>query len=520
MAGATAPAVDPAGADSWTLIPANRRALAGVVLALSNFMVVLDLTIANVSVPHISGDIGVSMDQGTWIVTSYAVAEAICVPLTGWLAQRFGAVRVFILSVAGFGLFSVLCGLSVSLGMLVAARIGQGLCGGPIMPMSQTLLIRVFPPERRPMALGLWAMTITAGPALGPLIGGVISDEATWHWIFFINIPVAIVCVVSGIALLRPVETPVRKVPIDRIGLALMVLWIGCLQVMLDIGRDRDWFADTQVIVLAVVGLVGFIAFVIWELTDEHPIVDIRVLRHRGFTLAVIAQSTAFGAFFAGAVVVPQYLQTTLGYSATKSGMVSGAHAFLAILMSRLVVGLVSKVDSRLLVSVGMVGLAMTALLRSQWTSDAPMSVLLWGMMSQGLAVMFFMIPLTTMALSAVKPEETATASGLQNFLRTVAVAVSTSLVLTMWSNFQTEARAGLAGRLNDQPARATLAGLGMNAQQATAFIEQTLQREVVTIGIDRVFQVAAALMVFAAMLVWMVPKPPKPGSQAPAGGH
>lgn len=239
--------------------------LAGFVLALSNFMVVLDLTIANVSVPHIAGNLGITPDQGTWIITSYAVAEAICVPLTGWLAQRFGTVRLFIWGMIGFGLFSLLCGLSTTLGMIVACRIGQGLCGGPLMPMSQTLLMRIYPPEQRAKVMGLWAMTTLAGPAVGPIVGGYISDNWSWHWIFFINVPIAAGCVFAAMALLRPAETERHKLPIDFIGLALLIFWIGCLQIMLDTGRDHDWFGDPMIVALAVMAAIGFLVFIIWN---------------------------------------------------------------------------------------------------------------------------------------------------------------------------------------------------------------------------------------------------------------
>src|SRR6185369_1217437 len=213
-------------AKPWPLSP-RLQFLAGLVMALSNFMVILDLTIANVSVPHIAGNLGITLDQGTWIITSYAVAEAICVPLTGWLAGRFGSVRLFVFAMAGFGLFSLVCGISPTLGVLVAARIGQGICGAPLMPMTQALLLRVFPPERRTKAMSIWALTVLMGPATGPILGGYISDNFSWHWIFLINVPIALGCVFVAATVLRTVETPTVRLPIDRMGLALLVFWIG-----------------------------------------------------------------------------------------------------------------------------------------------------------------------------------------------------------------------------------------------------------------------------------------------------
>ena len=207
----------------------GRLILAAFVLALANFMVVLDMTIANVSLPHITGSLAVSPTQGTWVITSYAVAEAICVPLTGWLAGRFGAVRTFCVGLFGFTIFSILCGLSTSLEMLVFCRIGQGIFGGPIMPLSQMLLMRIFPPEKQSQAMGMWAMTTVIGPILGPILGGTISDNFSWHWIFFINIPVGLFCAFAAMRLLKTAETPTDKLKIDMGGLFLLILWIGAL---------------------------------------------------------------------------------------------------------------------------------------------------------------------------------------------------------------------------------------------------------------------------------------------------
>jgi DHA2 family multidrug resistance protein len=473
-------------------------------------MVVLDLTIANVSVPHIAGSLGISLDQGAWIITSYAVAEAICVPLSGWLSQRFGAVRVFTLSMLGFGLFSLMCGLSVSLSMLVVCRIGQGVCGAPLMPMSQTLMLRIFPPEKRGMAMGIWAMTTLLGPAIGPIIGGAISDNLSWHWIFLINIPVALGCTAAAYALLRPAENELRKVPIDAIGLGLLIFWIGCLQVVLDIGRDHDWFADPMILALAIMAGLGFIVFVIWELTEEHPVVDLRIFRHRGFTAAVIALALAFGSYFAGIVIIPQWLQSSMGYTATDAGLVTAFTAMSALVTSQIAARLVGKVDARIMVSGAVVWLGLMSLLRAQWTSEADFWTLAMPQIWQGFAMSFFIVPLTSISLSAVRPDEIASAAGLQSFLRTMAVAISTSVALTFWGNAERVAHSDIASTLNGDDTMTALTGAGFSVEQGRQVIANVVTQQSTIVAVDQTFVVAAIAMFVAAGLVWLSPAPKK----------
>ena len=498
----------PQQADSYTLIAPSRRLLAGLVLALSNFMVVLDLTIANVSVPHIAGNLGIAPSQGTWVITGYAVAEAICVPLTGWLALRFGTVRVFIASMIGFGFFSVMCGLSPTLGMLVACRLGQGICGGPIMPMSQTLLLRIFPPEARGKAMGLWAMATLLGLAMGPIVGGYISDNWSWHWIFFINLPVAAICTMAAIALLRPVETDRQILPIDRIGLVLLIFWIGCLQIMLDLGREHDWFADPMILTLAILAGIGFLAFIIWELTEEHPIVDLRIFRHRGFTAGVLALALSFGAYFASIVVIPQWLQTSMGYTATMAGIVTAFTAMAALTTAPIAARLVGKVDPRIMVCGAVLWLAIMSVWRSHWTSGADFWTLVLPQLVQGFAMPFFIVPLTTITLSAVRPSETASAAGLQNFLRTMAIAIATSVVLTFWEDAQKVSRSEIVSTLQPDAVQSSLSGAGFGMDQIRQIISNTVDQEATMLAVDHTFLISAFVLLFAASVIWLSPKP------------
>lgn len=482
--------------------------LAGVVLALTNFMVVLDTTIANVSVPHISGSLGISGSQGTWIITSYAVAEAVCVPLTGWLAGRFGTVRTFTFGMIGFGVFSVLCGLSTSLGMLVACRIGQGLCGGPLMPLSQTLLMRIFPPQQRAQAMGVWAMTTVVAPILGPILGGTISDSWSWHWIFFINIPVAAACAFGAMRLLAKVETPTSLLRVDRIGLMLMLLWIGALQIMLDLGREHDWFNDRTIVVLAVIALIGFLVFVAWEATEDQPIVDLRVFRHRGFTVSVLSLAFAFGTFFSSAVIIPQWLQTSMGYTATYAGYATAFTGVAAVIMSPIVAKLSTRADPRALVCFGILWLGFTSLLRVHWNSQADFWSLAFPQMLQGIGMPFFFIPLTTLALGSVRPEETASAAGVMAFLRTMAGAIGTSISTTAWDDSARVARSEIAARLNADGTVDALAAQGFSLDQARGVIAQLVDKEAFALATSHIFLLSAFVFVGAAMIIWLTPRP------------
>ncbi|MDR3324109.1 MAG: DHA2 family efflux MFS transporter permease subunit, partial [Zoogloeaceae bacterium] len=324
------------------------RVLATLALALATFMNVLDTTIANVSIPTIAGSVGASASQGAWVITSFAVANAISVPLTGWLAQRFGQVRVFVASILLFVLTSWLCGLSSSLEMLVAFRVAQGLVAGPMIPLSQSLLLQSYPKAKAGMALAVWTMTTTVAPVIGPILGGWISDNMSWGWIFYINIPSGLIAAGLSWMLLKHRELPTARLPVDVVGLALLILWVGALQLMLDRGRELDWFASPFIIGLAVTALTGFCFFLVWELTEQHPIVDLSLFAGRSFALGTLCIALGYGLFFASIIILPLWMQQYMGYTATWAGMAMAPIGILTMLFAPLDGKSMSRIDPRL----------------------------------------------------------------------------------------------------------------------------------------------------------------------------
>lgn len=495
------------GLDPCSSLRGGKLALAGLVLALANFMVVLDTTIANVSVPNIAGGLAVAPSQGTWVITSYAVAEAITVPLTGWLARRFGPVRVFTLAMLSFGFWSAMCGFAPSLSALVVCRIMQGLSGGPMIPLSQTLLLRVFPPERAAAAIGLWAMTTVVAPILGPILGGTICDTLSWPWVFYINVPPAVACALVAARLLTACESAPVKVPVDVVGLGLLITWVGAMQVMLDKGKDLDWFASPFIVVLALTAGFGFVCFVIWELTDANPIVDLRVFRHRGFTAGAITLAIGFGAYFGAIVLIPLWLQTNLFYTATAAGYAMAFNGVLAVVFSPIVARLTTRVDPRALVSFGLLLMAATGLMRTNFITGIDFWSIALPNLVQGMAIPFFFVPLTGLALAAVDPVETASAAGLINFMRTTAGAVATSLVTTRWDSATTTMKSELAWRLHDV-ADFTGSLAGVSRDQALGQIDLLTTGQATMIATNQMFFLTTIALAFGATLIWLAPRP------------
>jgi DHA2 family multidrug resistance protein len=331
---------------------ARRELVLGTIaLSLATFMNVLDTSIANVSIPAISGDLGVSPSQGTWVITSFAVANAISVPLTGWLTQRFGQVRLFVGSMLLFVIASWLCGLAPNIGMLIAFRVLQGFVAGPMIPLSQTLLLSSYPRPRPARAMAMWAMTVLVAPVPGrcSAAGSPTTSRGRGS-----STSTSRSACRGGVtwSIYRKRDPGDAQVPIDYVGLGLLVLWVGALQIMIDKGKELDWFGSTQIVVLAVVAVVGFAFFLAWELTEEHPIVDLRLFARRNFLMGTLALSVAYGLFFGNVVLLPLWLQQYMGYTATWAGMALAPVGMLAIMLSPWVGKNVGKIDPRKLATV------------------------------------------------------------------------------------------------------------------------------------------------------------------------
>jgi DHA2 family multidrug resistance protein len=486
---------------------------------------VLDTTIANVSIPTIAGDMGVSPSQGTWVITSFVVANAISVPLTGWLTQRFGAVRLFVASVLLFVLASIACGLSSSLQMLIVFRIVQGAVAGPMIPLSQTLLLQSFPREKAGMALAAWGMTTLVAPVLGPLAGGWISDNLSWPWIFYINIPTGLVAATVTWRLLRHRESPTVKRPVDGIGLALLVIWVGSMQIMLDKGKELDWFGSGEIRALAIVAAVGFCFFIAWELTDDHPVVDLSLFRGRNFTAGVIATSLGYGIFFGSVVLMPLWMQQYLGYTATWAGLVTAPIGLLALILSPVVGKLLPKADPRLFASTSFLIFAGVSLMRSDFTLEATPWTIILPQLIQGAATAMFFIPLTSLTLSGLHPSRFPAAAGMSNFLRMTAAAFGTSISTTMWDDRAALHHARLVENISaysaaSQQAIDTLSAQGMPREQIMALLERQATAQAYMMSANDFFALTAVLLLLLAAAVWLAKPLRNQAAVATDAGH
>lgn len=504
-----------------------RFALGTFAVALATFMNVLDSSIANVAIPTLSGNLGVSVDEGTWVITLFAAANAVSIPLTGWLTQRIGQVKLFVWAILLFVLSSAACGLAPNLLMLLAARIVQGAVAGPLVPLSQALLLASFPKDKSSSALSLWAMTATVGPIAGPALGGWITDSYSWSWIFYINVPVGLFAAGAIWAIYRDRETPARKLPIDKVGLLSLIVWVASLQIMLDKGKDLDWFNSPVIWALTLISVISFLFFLIWEFTEEKPVVDLRLFARRNFAGGTVAISVAYALFFANLVVLPQWIQGYRGYRSVDAGLVTAPLGIFSVVLAPVMGKIMPRSDMRVLATLAFLGFAGVFLMRSHYTTDVDAYTLVLPTLLQGIPTALFFTPLTAIILSGLPPEKIPSAAGLSNFVRILAGAMGTSLLTTGWNDRTILHHERLVEQtsVNNPAFTHAIDGLqttlNASADKARAFFEASLNAQATMLGLNDIFWLSAVIFVLIIPLIWLTrPVKGAAAGAAGAGGH
>ncbi|MBS0290104.1 MAG: DHA2 family efflux MFS transporter permease subunit [Proteobacteria bacterium] len=484
-----------------------------IAVSLGIFMNVLDTSIANVAIPTIAGNVGVSPDEGTWVITSFTVSMAIVLPLTGWLAKRFGEVRLYTICTLLFTLTSILCGLSTSLPMLVFFRVLQGIVAGPMIPLSQSLLLANYPPEKKGLATGLWAMVAVAGPVLGPILGGYITDNYSWPWIFYINMPVGLCSAYFTWRILNQRETPVKKIRVDYIGLILLAIGVGSLQVLLDKGQDLDWFDSNFIVSLAIISSISLITFLIWELTEENPIVDLSLFKNRNFTIGTLALSLGYMIYFGSVVILPLWLQTQMTYTPTWAGLATAPIGIIPLFLSPIIGRVMGITDLRLFSSFGFLIFAICSFWTANFNTSVTFDLIALVRLIQGIGVPCFFIPTLSILFSGLKNEKIASAAGLSNFMRILAGSFGTSITVTLWNHRESVHQSNLVENLTNyhEPMAIVISKLqeiGFIGNANYAQIMKIIIQQAYMMSTNDVFWISGYCFLGLLILIWFA-KPP-----------
>lgn len=496
--------------------------LVAIAVMASTFMEVLDTTVVNVSLPHIAGSLSATPEEATWALTSYLVANAIILPMTGWLANFFGRKRLLMASVTGFTIASFFCGFAPNLAWLIVFRIIQGAAGGGLQPLSQAILLEVFPPSERGKAMAFWGLGIVVAPMLGPVLGGWLTGSYSWRWIFYINIPIGVIALVMiSMFVFDPSYIRRKSESIDYLGMGFLVIGIGALQIMLDKGQEEDWFASRFIITLAVLVVFGLTAFVVRELRIDHPVVDLRVFRIRTYAAGVFLMTVLGFVLYGSTVLIPLLLQTLLGYPALQAGLAMlprGLGSFLAMPIVGL---LMTKIESRRLLVAGILFSSLSYYSFGHLNLDVGYWDFFWPLILQGAAVGLVFIPLTTITNDPIPKEEMGNATSLFNLMRNVGASIGIATVTTILTRHQQMHTNALGAHVTSsspaaqnmlQGIRSALMARGVDAatatQQAYAEVFGMVQRQAAIMSYNDVFRLLMILFMALLPLVFLMRKP------------
>lgn len=485
----------------------SRLLLLNFALGLGTFIQILDSSIANVAIPYIAGNLNVSVDQGTWVITSFAASNAIVLPLTGWLAGTFGRVRLFVWSVLLFALTSFACGFSHSLTQLVFFRVLQGAVAGSLIPLSQSILMASNPPESQGSALGFWGMIVIVAPVLGPIIGGYLTDVYSWPWIFYINVPIGIFSALVTWYLLKDRESEIVRNPIDWKGLFLLSLGVACMQIMLDKGKDLDWFESNVIISLTAVSIISLIYFSIWNVYQEYPIVDFSFFKSRNFTIGTIAVTIGYLLYFTSAVTVPLWLQTQQGYTPFWAGVAVAPVGIVSVFFSTFVGKYMGRFDLRAMTALSFLFFSFSFLYQAQFTTQVDLHQIMLARFFQGFGVMFFFLPLVQISLSEVPIEKLPSATGLFHFIRIlVGSGFGTSLAIQLWTHLEIFHHARLAEAINSRRYIVTDA-LSYFGDYGPAIIDRQVEQQAYMLSTNDLALIAAALFLLMIPMIFLCKK-------------
>lgn len=420
--------------------------LLNLALGLGTFIQVLDTSIANVAIPYIAGNLSVSSDQGTWVITSFAASNAIVLPLTGWLSDYFGKVKLFVWSVILFAFFSFLCGFSTSLTMLVVCRVFQGAVAGSLIPLSQSMMMENNPPEKQGAALGFWGMIVIVAPVMGPIVGGYLTDVYSWPWIFYINVPIGLFSAFIAWYYLSDRDSKIVRNPIDWVGLFLLSLGVATLQILLDKGKDLDWYESNIIIALTAISIISFIYFAIWTHFQKYPIVDFSFFKDRNFALGTIGITVGFLLYFSSTVTLPLWLQTEQNYTPYWAGVAVAPVGIVSVFLATTIGKNLQRFDLRYVASLSFFLFSMSFFYQSNFTTDVDLRTIMLTRFYQGFGILFFFLPLLQISLNNIPRERFPSATGLFHFVRIlIGSGFGTSLSIYLWSRLEIFHHARLA---------------------------------------------------------------------------